>query len=218
MGLLENKNKIQITITCHTFKQVHLIKKFFRFCHLTDYGYDCIKKERTFTALVSGSFYEKSLDFAKQHGIRIKIVNEFTERDADCRNKYFETHQPTEGKMWRCAYCGYMFKRHEVEIDHLYPVDKVQTDPGLQKILEKKGYTTINDPKNLVVACKACNKKKSNKMGKWIIKGKLGRHEMYWTIRHTSEVAAVILLFINRNRIFDGVEAFLKMILGLFTQ
>lgn len=216
MGLLTGE-KLNITITCYTFKQVHLVKKYFRWSHLADLGWDEVKRERTFTALISKERYQEALDFGKEHHIRIKIVNNFTERDATCRKTYFDTHKSANGKMWRCAYCGHLYKRYDVEVDHIYPVDRAQTDPELQNQLRKKGFTSINDPKNLVVACKDCNKKKSNKMGKWIIKGRLGRHESYWHIRHGLRNVAIIAVIFYWGQIWDVIETLVKTISRVFT-
>lgn len=53
---------------------------------------------------------------------------------------------------------------------------------------------SINDLRNLVAACSRCNSKKSAKMGIWIIRGKIGRHQHLWIFRHIVRIAVISFL------------------------
>ena len=51
-----------------------------------------------------------------------------------------------------------------------------------QRLLKSNGCDNVNDVKNLVASCSRCNRKKSNLMGLWYIRGKLGACKWYWDI------------------------------------
>ena len=64
----------------------------------------------------------------------------------------------------------------------------------MQKFLKKKHLSGINDPKNLVPACRRCNQEKGKKMDGWIRKGRIGRHQWVWLLRHLLRIMGIALL------------------------
>ena len=102
----------------------------------------------------------------------------------DYRKTFFSNNPPVIHNNYFCAYCGKLVNKENITVDHLYPIGAVKKDPKLQKKLKRKGIKDINDKKNLVPACRTCNKKKSANLGIWIIKGKIGKHQFLWIIRH----------------------------------
>ena len=66
----------------------------------------------------------------------------------------------------------------------------------MQKFLKKQHLSGINDPKNLVPACRRCNQEKGQKMDGWIRKGRIGRHQWIWLLRHALRITGLILLIL----------------------
>ncbi len=184
-------NTLALTIKCTKMRQVTaLMKKYGAF--LNDCGYNPETHIRTFTGQFSASAYNRLVSFCDRHEIKVKIANDFTTRSLDYRQQFFSANPPTAFGKYRCVYCGRKFPKPFIQVDHLYPVDGVQTDLKLMKRLKRRGYGDINDVRNLVPACERCNKAKSNKMGFWIIKGRLGRHKTYWILRKILTASLVV--------------------------
>ena len=139
--------------------------------------------------------YKKLEIICAQKKLKLKLQNQFATRSTNYRQSFFDKHPPVYGNRYFCAYCGCLIHKNNVTIDHLYPVKCVQRSIKMQKKLQRKGWDSINDERNLVAACEYCNKKKSSKMGNWIIKGKLGRYNWLWIIRHIIRMAIIIGLF-----------------------
>lgn len=95
-------------------------------------------------------------------------------------------------KRYRCAYCGKRIKKENMEVDHLIPVSKAKTHSSVRLWLQLCGISNVNDTRNLVAACRPCNRRKSDQMGVWVIKGSIGRFEAFWIIRN---IILTILLF-----------------------
>lgn len=109
----------------------------------------------------------------------------------DYRKRFFERYRPAFGDYYFCSYCGRPVKKDRVTVDHLYPVDRVKTSRSLRRRLEKCGYDSVNDPKNLVPACRSCNSRKGTKTGLWIIAGSLGRIQPLWFVRWPARIAVI---------------------------
>ena len=103
------------------------------------------------------------------------------ERSHNYRKNFFDNTPGLFGMdRWQCVYCGKILKKNKIQIDHLIPVNKVK-HIGMGRLLMKtRKINNINSVKNLVPACEKCNKRKSDHMSGWIIKGTLGRHFSYW--------------------------------------
>ena len=142
--------------------------------------------------------------YCEKNGLKFKIHNDFGERRYDYRKKYFSFYEPVFGDKYQCVYCGKLLDKGKVTVDHLYPVAKVNESIRLQKKLLKKGILNVNDEKNLVSACEVCNKKKGKKLGKWIIRGKLGRYKWLWFVRYALRVIIFITALILGFMIVTG--------------
>lgn len=64
---------------------------------------------------------------------------------------------------YKCADCGEMFKRQEVEVDHIEPVIPVEGIPMNDELPDFNVYIArlFCPEDNLQVLCKSCHKKKS---------------------------------------------------------
>ncbi len=114
-------------------------------------------------------------------------------RSRTYRSQFFKTNQGRNGK-FRCIYCGKWLKKEDVTVDHIIPVDRVRRSQRAKLFLRMIGAKTVNDPKNLGCACERCNKSKGNKMGIWILIGRLGKHECYWGIRFFFQILFFFIL------------------------
>ena len=120
--------------------------------------------------------------------------NGYGRRNRSYRESFIRNHEPDAFGRYRCVYCGKLMRREDLTVDHLYPVGEASASIRLQERLKAKGLSGVNDQKNLVAACPCCNRKKGNRMGLWILKGKLGRLTWYWPARKLLRCSAVILL------------------------
>ncbi len=125
---------------------------------------------------------EKLKRYCEKKRLSFRIDNEYGRRGGSYRSIFFQTHAPAFGNYYFCAYCGRLLPKDRVTVDHLYPVGSASRDLKLQKKL-KRHIRGINDPDNLIAACRACNQKKGTEMGRWIRRGKIGRHAWYWELR-----------------------------------
>jgi hypothetical protein len=113
------------------------------------------------------------------------------ERSTSYRKTFFDTHKGP----YRCAYCGRRLRsENKIEVDHLVPVSKAKSSFGVRTWLHICGITNVNDHRNLVASCQKCNRKKSNKMGFWTIRGALGRFKIFWIMRDI--IVSILLLFV----------------------
>lgn len=110
-------------------------------------------------------------------------------RASNYRQIYFRHH---DGPRYRCVYCGRKLKADAVEVDHLVSVAAAQKKFYARWLLFFQGVTNVNDPHNLVASCMRCNRKKSSKMGFWIIKGTLGQYEIYWILRAVLTIMMIL--------------------------
>lgn len=134
--------------------------------------------------------------YCRDHHLKFFYDNEYGERSSNYRRLYFQYHEPDAKGRYRCVYCGRKYPKNMITVDHIYPVAQVSKSLKLQKKIKKKGIPSLNSVENLVAACRACNQAKSDKMGKWIRKGRLGQHAWYWTMRKIGFGILLLLLLI----------------------
>ena len=135
-----------------------------------------------FSGQVSGRKYRKIKTYCEREGLDFRLTNALGRRRKDYRRLFFKAHEPDVGRRYICVYCGKLMKKDRVTVDHLYPVGRAARDVRLQKKLERRGIRNINDPRNLVAACASCNLRKADRMGIWTVRGRLGRHKVYWLV------------------------------------
>lgn len=81
------------------------------------------------------------------------------------REMYFKENKPIMGK-YRCARCGKLFAKKDIDIDHIIPKSKGGMD----------------HPMNLQAMCKHCNRSKGAKTDNTI--GDLVKHNVKRTIKN----------------------------------
>lgn len=140
----------------------------------------------------NNSFYEQMMSetsskawesFCRQNKLTCNVIPEQYTRSADYRKEYFKQAVPAVEAKYRCAYCGKKLVYRDVTVDHIIPVNKMSYNKSARIIASRLGIENVNDPKNLVSACRKCNSKKGTKMGAWLWKGFFGKSEALWKIR-----------------------------------
>lgn len=126
----------------------------------------------------------------KVHGYKFRCYDNRYERGTNYRKTYFENNPGP----YRCVYCGRHLNYKNIEVDHLIPVGKAKTSPLVRLWLQICGIRNVNDHKNLVCSCKKCNRKKSDKIGFWVVRGAIGRFKAFWVVRDLLILALVVLI------------------------
>ena len=152
-------------------------------------------KTNGFSGSSSRRDYEQEIKpYCQREHLKCRIDNKYGSRSTDYRHTFFKNNRPAIGKYYFCAYCGKLLTYRTLTVDHLYPVGCAKDSVALQKKLHRMGIKSINDPKNLVAACFSCNRRKSKNMGGWILRGKLGRSNTFWKIRHLVRISLLVIL------------------------
>ena len=140
--------------------------------------------ENTFEGKVSSYHKLRSLQkYCYHHKLKFQINNSFGKRSSDYRKEFFTHYKPYRKNRYYCSYCGRLIAPKNLTVDHLYPVHVVNKSSYYQAKLMAMGAKSVNDYKNLVPACKKCNRKKSAKITGWVWRGKIGRIQSLWPIR-----------------------------------
>ena len=149
-------------------------------------------------------FYNEvsSMDFwqlnlvLKFHNYKFKTYDKRYSRSTSYRKTFFANNKGP----YRCVYCGKRITAETLEVDHLLPVAQAKDNLWVRTLLHLSGAKNVNDSKNLVQSCTKCNRKKSDKMGLWVIRGIIGRFDCVWVIRDIVVailVIVAILIFVN---------------------
>lgn len=146
-----------------------------------------------YTGTLSAYKTKQLKKFCKEKNIKFEIDTKYGKRSSSYRNNFFNNVKSPLPNHYFCAYCGKILSLKNVTIDHLYPVGEVDKNINLQNKLKRIGANSVNDYQNLVPACKKCNNKKGTKMGLWIIKGEIGRHQRLWIFRWTLRLLFLVL-------------------------
>lgn len=151
---------------------------------------DCDKKEKSkhkrflkkhkiywvganqFCGCVTDYAYRKVDEYCKNNNLHCYIENRY-KRSTDYRRKYFKEKKPFLGKFYFCAYCGNMYTQKDITVDHIISINSAKSRK-IQRKMERKNID-INSINNLTTACTKCNRRKSDKLGMWYIRGKIGQ-------------------------------------------
>ena len=154
----------------YTLKPENLKKIENLLLELQDLGYNQETKEHTLIIKTRRENFDKIIQFAKKNDLKAKITDEISTRSEDYRTAFFDYYKNLE--YYRCTYCHKIICKSIAEVDHVYPVNAVQTNLKIYDRFYKRGKS-VNDISNLVISCHKCNTQKGSKMGIWLFKGKL---------------------------------------------
>ena len=133
---------------------------------------------------------------AARLGARVLLYTDAEARSADYRRKFLASHMPGPDGKWACAYCGRRIYTRDMEVDHIIPVRLAQVSPRIRRLMKRWGYDGINDPKNLVPACRRCNRAKGMKAGWWMYRGHYAGTPVGAAMRAAPKVLAAACIFI----------------------
>lgn len=125
------------------------------------------------------------------HNYKYKSYDKRYSRSTSYRKSFFEVNKGP----YRCVYCGKKLKSEDLEVDHLIPVSQTKNNIFARTMLHLSGVPNVNHVRNLVPSCSRCNRKKSDKMGLWVLRGVLGRNNWVWIVRNII-VSIIIMLAI----------------------
>lgn len=154
---------------------------------------------------------EKLASIAQKKRWTFDITETQWTRDPYSRDKFFRTHnngKPDEygknkaGKkvgFYRCAYCGKLIEKSQVEVDHIVPVNAVRANDSIYRdFLKDLGCESVNDSKNLVAACRECNQKKGASVDlEWIKTGTKSVHDQDIENQITHGAVLGVLIFLE---------------------
>ena len=137
-----------------------------------------------------------ALPDGQDNGLKCILIPEQYTRSDNYRKEFFKAQKPVNNALYRCAYCGKKFTFQQIQVDHIFPVNELSYSGIVRKRAASYGIANANDVKNLCCACKKCNLKKGTKLGMWVIRGFLGKHEAYWKVRHIAKAIVFWLCII----------------------
>lgn len=153
--------------------------------------------------------------FCKRHFLDIEILDQRFTASSNYREEFFKHHAPVLKKYYFCIYCGRLLTRRTLQVDHIVPIHKAKTNKWVRRYLSRKKFQKgVNDYHNLGASCRKCNLSKSDKMGLWTIRGKIGKSNLFqimrWIIRFLIIGAGITILCLYRENIVELVSKFLK--------
>lgn len=138
--------------------------------------------------------YSECRDITKnlnENGYKVKMYKTSWGRNNDYRKAYFKHNKPP----YRCAYCGRKLAYDQVTVDHVVPVSLSKNSLTARLVMAIAGYKDVNDERNLVAACRPCNKRKGKVLSlSYLIKAKLGKHKWYWKAVWACRIAVITSL------------------------
>lgn len=164
-----------------------------------------------------GDYYVKEVDVGEVLALKsalnalkynFRSYDSKYERSGNYRSTYFKFNKAP----YRCAYCGRRLKRENLEVDHLVPVAKAKSNMLVKFYLALCGIPNINDKRNLVSSCMRCNRRKSDKIGTWVLRGSIGRHKSIWYIRDGVMLCAGLSLLIYALSNWDTIVSFVDTV------
>lgn len=118
------------------------------------------------------------------------------------RSAYFRKNPGLFGFIWFCSQCGIpMFGKENVQVDHIIPL------AGMG----------INRTINTVAICPKCNRAKSDKGGKYVIKGMFAKviETILFTLQKVSLYILILILRVLHYFVF-GIIRLIRLPLELF--
>lgn len=80
----------------------------------------------------------------------------------------FIRHNPPKHGLYFCVYCGRPIKKEKMQVDHIIAIHLARKNRLYRSLI----HEDINELSNLAPACRKCNRRKSDKGGLWVLRGK----------------------------------------------
>lgn len=123
---------------------------------------------------------------ARKKHLKIRVYEACWERSNNYRDNFYKHNKGP----YRCRYCRKRLSPKYMQIDHIVPVGQVKKSSYARMLLKIRGIRNVNNYRNLAPSCSKCNRKKSDKLGMWYIKGMFGKYKLFWFIHYTVRVTA----------------------------
>lgn len=157
-------------------------------------GYMFDPKAKDWKKRADGISIEEAKALCRKYKFELFLDVPQYRRNSTYRNTYFDSHPGLFGRdLFLCSYCGMLFHKNQLHIDHIFSVRSIQRSSFLKWLLTKMGIDDVNDPKNLTAACARCNERKGEKGGLWILRGYIGQHPGFWAVYWAIVIIVVIL-------------------------
>ena len=143
----------------------------------------------------NGSYKEcnRLLHKLVRRGYKARMYKKEYARSNNYRYNFFNA--TGNKKEYRCVYCGRVFKKDRITIDHVIPVDRAKSSFIARTFLKLKGCKSVNEIDNLVPACSICNSKKGTHIKlKYLLRSQWGEYRSYWIVMPLIKIS--ITLFI----------------------
>lgn len=103
-----------------------------------------------------------------------------------------------------------------MQVDHIVAINLANVRPAYRMLIPSEG---INSIRNLTASCRKCNYRKSDKGGKWVIWGKLGRYvyPVVWVLILLSAIgfsAGVLSGYLTPQLIRNVIDSALDFVLS----
>ncbi len=111
---------------------------------------------------------------------KLRRDSERYHRSNNYREKFTTRHKGLGG-MTCCSYCGKIIRIKEAEVDHITPVNKVESSLEGKLFIDFFSFFSsdktsgVNSDWNLTYACHDCNSLKRAKSGEWSRRGYFGK-------------------------------------------
>lgn len=132
--------------------------------------------------------------FCRFHQLEFNDKNLSYTRNTSYRQEFFSHYKPAALGRYFCIYCGKLIPYGQVTVDHIIPVKKASEDPVYQKFVRILGWNGVNDYRNLGAACRRCNSRKSAKTGLWLIRGFIGKSNLFQIVRWIIRILVPVVL------------------------
>lgn len=142
-----------------------------------------------YTATVGAKDKSEIILRARKSHIRYRCCETRWARADHCREKFLRA---VPGP-YRCQYCGRKISRSQMVVDHIVPVAKAKSAGIGRQLLLLRGITDVNDVRNLTASCRACNRRKSDKLGLWYLQGVFGHPAAFRALRGAVIMALILL-------------------------
>lgn len=139
-----------------------------------------------YTMTIQKDQLKEILRLARVSRVRARWYEERWARSSTYRNDFFREASPP----YYCRYCHRLLSKKYMVIDHIVPVGQTKKSSYARSLLTIRGIQDVNDIRNLAPSCSKCNRRKSDKMGVWVLRGWFG-DKMWFRVMYP--VACVLL-------------------------
>lgn len=142
---------------------------------------------------------------ARSH-IRCRWYEKRWARSSGYRESFFRENPPP----YRCRYCGRKLSKDRLVVDHVVPVAQAKKSKVARYLLTRRGIQNVNDTRNLAPSCFKCNRRKSDKLGIWYIRGRFGGSRLFLAVYHVFifGLVAIAILALLQTNLFSIIGAF----------